>query len=115
MGDLGQGRGGIAPEQQTAVGFKSEHAEVHTGKGAIIGQFLVDGEQTKGEVNSVLAEVAPAAQREASDRINRDRVPRQYQQAVKEYFSNVQRPAGNRRGRESGGTPEERRADEADK
>lgn len=32
-----------------------------------------------------------AGERDASDRINRDRVPRQYQKAVKEYFSNVQR------------------------
>ncbi|MHC4698330.1 MAG: hypothetical protein ACYTFA_16480 [Planctomycetota bacterium] len=99
MGNLGQGRGGLAPEQQTAVDFKTERAKVHTGKGAIIGQFLVDGEQVKGDVSSSLAEVISAAERDASDRINRDRVPRQYQKAVKTYFSNVQRltddaPAG---------------------
>ena len=91
LGGLGQGRGGLAPEQQTSVSFKTERAKVHTGKGAIIGQFLVDGEQVKGEVGSTFAEVITAAERDASDRINRDRVPRQYQKAVKKYFSNVQR------------------------
>lgn len=91
LGGMGQGRGGLAPEQQTNVGFKTERAKVHTGKGAIIGQFLVDGEQVKGEVSSDFTEVFSAAERDASDRINRDRVPRQYQKAVKTYFSTVQR------------------------
>jgi len=94
MGKLGQGRGGLAPEQETDVAFKTERAKVHTGKGVIIGQFLVDGEQVKGEVSSSVAKVIPAAERDASDRINRDRVPRQYQKAVKTYFSNVKRAVG---------------------
>jgi hypothetical protein len=88
---IGQGRGGLAPEQQTNVGFKTERGKVPTGKGAIIGQIQFDGEQVKGEVTSTLADIVTAGERDASDRINRDRVPRQYQKAVKEYFSNVQR------------------------
>ncbi len=91
MGRLGQGRGGLAPEQQTAVDFKVQRGKVHTGKGAIIGQFLFDGEQVKGEISPSFTEVVTAAEREASDRINRNRVPRQYHKAVKAYFSNVQR------------------------
>lgn len=91
MGQLGQGRGGLAPEKQTDVAFKTERGKVHTGKGAIVGQFLVDGEQVKGDVKSNLVEVVSAAEREASDRINRDRIPRQYHKAVRAYFSNIQR------------------------
>jgi len=91
MGKLGAGRGGLAPEEKTQVGFKIERAKVHTGKGAIIGQFLVDGEQIKGDVATAFTEVISAAERDAADRISRDRVPRQYQRAVREYFSNVQR------------------------
>ena len=90
MGKLGRGRGGLAPEAETDVAFKTERAKVHTGKGAIIGQFLVDGEQVKGEVGSSLQEIVTAAEHDASDRINRNRIPRQYQKAVKAYFSNVQ-------------------------
>ncbi len=90
---MGQGRGGLAPEKPTDVAFKTERGKVHTGKGAIVGQFLVDGEQVKGEVKSNLVEVVSAAEREASDRINRDRIPRQYHKAVKQYFSNIQRSA----------------------
>lgn len=90
MGSLGRGSGGNAPTEATAVGFRTERQTVHTGKGAIIGQTLVDGEQIKGEVKSNLVEIVSAGEREASDRIDRDRVPRQYQGAVKAYFTNVQ-------------------------
>ena len=91
MGRMGQGRGGQAKMEQTDVAFKTERGKVHTGKGAIVGQFLVDGEQVKGEAKTNLVEVVSAAEREASDRINRDRIPRQYHKAVKAYFSNIQR------------------------
>lgn len=91
MGKLGRGRGGLAPEQKTAIGFKTERGKVHTGKGAIIGQFLIDGEQVKGDVSTSFTEVVTAAERDASDRINRNRIPRQYHKAVKAYFSSVQR------------------------
>lgn len=91
MGRLGQGRGGLAPEEQTPVGFKTERGKVHTGKGAIIGQFLFDGEQVKGDVTSNFTDVVLAAEHDASDRINRNRIPRQYHKAVKTYFSTVQR------------------------
>jgi hypothetical protein len=88
---IGQGRGGKAEQEQTDVAFKTERQKVHTGKGAIIGQFLFEGEQIPGEASSKLAETVSAAEREASDLIHRDRVPRQYHKAVKAYFSNLKR------------------------
>src|SRR3972149_11995969 len=106
MGQFGRGRGGLAPEKKTDVAFKTERGKVHTGKGAIVGQFLVDGEQVKGDVKSNLVEVVSAAEREASDRINRDRIPRQYHKAVKAYFSNIQRSV-------KGNKPKEPKAEDA--
>ncbi len=87
----GQGRGGLAPERKTGIGFKIVRGKVKTGKGAIIGQFLVDGEQQKGDVSSDFVEVVTAAERDATDAVSRDRVPRQYQKAVKEYFTTVRK------------------------
>lgn len=89
MGGEGKGRGGIAPEEETRLGFKVERGKVETRKGAIIGQFEVEGEQVAGEVNSRFAEVVTAAEREASERVSRDRVPRQYHKTVKKYFSDL--------------------------
>lgn len=113
MGQLGRGRGGLASEAQTDVGFKKERAKVHTGKGSIIGQFLIEGEQVKGDVSKEFVEVVTAAEREASDAVSRDRVPRQYQKAVKDYFSNVQRAARGERakGRSAAGTSGEKAAE----
>jgi len=102
MGRMGRGRGGQAKMEQTDVDFKTERGKVHTGKGAIVGQFLVDGEQVKGEAKTNLVEVVSAAEREASDRINRDRIPRQYHKAVKAYFSNIQRSMKGSKPREPG-------------
>ena len=94
QGGRGQGRGGLAPEEKTAVGFKTERTKVKTTKGAIIGEFLIDGEQVRGEVSSTLRETVIAAEREASDLIHRDRIPRQYHKAIKGYFSNLKGSGG---------------------
>lgn len=96
MGKLGRGRGGLAPEEPTAVNFKTRRAKVKTTKGAIIGQFLIDGEQVPGDVSSTLGETVLAGEREASDLIHRDRIPRQYHKAIKGYFSNLKRSADER-------------------
>ncbi len=105
MGSEGQGEGGLAAEETTAIDFKTERGKVHTGKGAIIGQFLVDGEQVKGEVTSGFVELVDAAEREASDRINRDRIPRQYHKAVKAYFSKIQPGAAEKKDDEATAPP----------
>jgi len=91
MGKLGMGRGGLAPEEKANVDFKTERGKVPTGKGEIVGQFLVDGEQVKGESPAKLDDVVMADEHEAADRINRNRVPRQYHKAIRTYFSTVQR------------------------
>ena len=107
MGRRGQGRGGLAPQEQTAVTFRTERAKVHSGRGAIIGQFLIDGEQVKGDVSSTFGEAVSAAEREASDLIHRDRIPRQYHKAVKAYFSNLQRAAKGSQAGEANSPPGE--------
>lgn len=96
MGQMGQGQGGIAREEKTDVAFKTEKGKVATTKGAIVGQFLVDGEQVKGDAKAGLAELVTAAEHDASDRINRDRIPRQYHKAVKEYFANLEKKSGKK-------------------
>ena len=85
----GRGRGGLAPEEQTATAFKIHRDKVKTTKGRIIGQFLVDGQQVKGQVSEELAETIAAEESQATDLIHRDRIPRIYQPSVKKYFSSM--------------------------
>jgi len=89
QGRQGQGRGGLARKNETAIGFKIERGKVETTKGRIIGQFLVDGEQVKGEASEQFVELMAAAERDAIDTVNGDRIPRQYQKAVREYFKRL--------------------------
>lgn len=90
----GRGRGGLAPEEQTVTAFKIHRDKVKTTKGRIIGQFLIDGQQVKGQVSDELAEAIAAEETEATDLIHRDRIPRQYQKSVKKYFSSLQHQLG---------------------
>jgi hypothetical protein len=112
---IGQGRGGKAEQEQTDVAFKTERQKVHTGKGAIIGQFLFEGEQIPGEASSKLAQTVSAAEREASDLIHRDRVPRQYHKAVKAYFSNMKRKLEPGKSDAGSAEPSEPPAEDGDK
>lgn len=91
MGRLGRGRGGRADDQETAVRFKKERTPVHTTAGSIIGKMFIDGEQIRGDVSSEAVELMAAAQRDATDAINKNKIPNQYSDAVKSYFSRSRR------------------------
>ncbi len=109
----GQGRGGLAPEQATNVAFKVERQKVETRQGAIIGQFLIDGEQEKGQASRQLVEIVSAEEREATDSVTRDRIPRQYQKSVKSFFSTVQKALEGKKpeaGKDGEGTAEGKEA-----
>ncbi len=94
MGKLGQGRGNIAPREETKRNLKSERVTGKQSPGAVIGRMFIDGEQLKGEAREEAAEVAKAAAREATEAIDRDRVPRQYHRPLREYFGKVQEGIG---------------------
>ncbi len=85
--DPGQGEGNIAPSQVTDFRLQNERTPVKTGKGSIVSQQFVDGEQFKGEVSEAFREAAISAQREVTDAVNREEIPRQYQSSVREYFT----------------------------
>ncbi len=92
--NMKNGRGGIAPERQTAYDYKKHKQKVNNHAGSIIGQFLVDGPQEKGDVSSAAKEVINSAERDAADAINRKRIPRRYQDVVRRYFTDMQESAG---------------------
>jgi hypothetical protein len=83
----GQGQGGVAPEQQTAFRAVSKKTPVKTTRGSIISQRFVDGEQYKGEVSDDFVEAAISAERDATEAIARERIPRLYHSSVKKYFT----------------------------
>lgn len=103
--NMGFGRGGIASEEQTEVSFVKRRGKVKSVRGAIIGQFLIDGQQIKGEMARGVQEMVAAAERDATDAIERKHVPRQYHKAMKGYFSELQKLMKDKR-RETNSTDE---------
>jgi hypothetical protein len=87
----GQGTGGLAPEQQTALGFKSERTPVHTTPGGIIGSFLIEGSQFKRDSEAEFNQVFISAEKDLSEAIAKDKIPPYARQTVKEYFSRGRR------------------------
>jgi chemotaxis protein histidine kinase CheA len=89
MGNLGRGQGGIAPNTPGAFGTVRRQAGVNTLPGAIIHTEFTEGEQFKGEVSKEFVETVISAQREVSDALAQEQIPRPYQRSVGEYFKRV--------------------------
>ncbi|MCG3137683.1 MAG: hypothetical protein HJJLKODD_01532 [Phycisphaerae bacterium] len=89
MGSKGQGKGGVADEEAIDVRFKKERTKVNTLQGSIISKRFVDGEQVKGEVTSDEVQLITAAEQQATDAVNKAKVPNQYKRLVKDYFSQI--------------------------
>lgn len=101
MGELGQsesgmgrnmasGRGGRAPREETGTKSTPERIRDKQSPGSIVGDMFVDGEQLKGEAYEKAVEAVSAAARDATEALERDRVPRLYQRPVKNYFGKIQ-------------------------
>jgi len=85
--NMGQGEGGVAPQQQTDFQLVQRKTPVHTTPGSINSQRFVSGEQYKGEVSQEFVEAAISAQRDATDAVTREQVPRMYHSSVRNYFT----------------------------
>jgi hypothetical protein len=63
------------------------------GKGKILASTLVKADSIKGESKAELREAVQAAERDATDEVDQDRISRQAQQTVKGYFNSVSKDA----------------------
>ncbi len=89
-GPGGRGRGaGDRPKGSGDVAFEKKRAKTHQRTGVIISQWYIKGEQLKGEAKAEFEEAVQAAERDASDALDKDQVPRAYQKAVKTYFDRL--------------------------
>ncbi|MGB9624174.1 MAG: hypothetical protein ACPMAQ_04870 [Phycisphaerae bacterium] len=106
MGGLGRGQGGIAPVAETPFRTKRERTPVITGRGSLIGQSWVQGEQIKGQATAEYVGTAISAERDAAEAIHEEKVPRQYRKTVGTYFKRIAEDAKNAAGSESAATPD---------
>ena len=87
--NYGRGIGSRIGKERSPHDVLPTKAKSRIGGGSIIGQMLVDGPQVRGEATAEERETVDAAQRDAQDAIDRDRIPRQYHLAVQKYFEQL--------------------------
>lgn len=85
----GLGYGAHTGKKAAAHGMKSTKAPSKITAGEIIGQMLIDGPQVKGELSAEVVAAVNAATRDATDAIEREEVPRQYEKVLREYFESL--------------------------
>lgn len=88
-GAEGLGYGARIGEEKSAHQLKPTREKTQRQGGEIIGQMLVDGPQLKGEAQAEVRAAISSEMREASDAIERDEVPRQYERVLKVYFDSL--------------------------
>lgn len=90
----GIGMGGANPQKEAPHSSEKLKTKTHQNTGAVLKRWSEDGVQIKGEAKAEFTNVAEAAQREAAEAVNKDQIPRQYQNAVRDYFSGLnEKPA----------------------
>lgn len=57
--------------------------------GEIIGQMLIDAPQIKGDAAAELRDAVNSAVRDATDAVERNQIPRQYERVLKVYFERL--------------------------
>lgn len=90
MSGGGRGAGNRDRDDSVDVDFRNEKARVKTARGGrIISQQHVKGEHLKGKSEAEFFDAASAAEIEATDALNRERIPRAYRKAVRNYFDRL--------------------------
>jgi hypothetical protein len=90
MGGPGIGAGGTAPVEEAPFDFKEEISKSQENeKGQILAQTLVKSDAEKGESTAELREVVRSNLQESTDEVDNQRISRQAQKAVRDYFSGI--------------------------
>ncbi|MBN2446380.1 MAG: hypothetical protein JXO22_06635 [Phycisphaerae bacterium] len=85
----GIGYGAGIGKQKTAHQLNPTKVEGKLNSGEIIGQVLIDAPQVRGEARSKSADAVRSAVRDAQDAIERERIPRQYHPAMRQYYERL--------------------------
>jgi len=85
----GLGRGERIGKETVAHRLDPTKARTRYESGVVTGQMLIDGPQVAGEASAEVLAAAEAGVREASEAIERNAVPRQYDRVLREYFERL--------------------------
>ena len=95
QGGPGQGMGGQGQKQAAPFSFKAEVSKSHDDdKGRLIASSLIKADALKGESKAQVQEIVESQTKDATDEVDSQRVSRQAQKAVKEYFQSMAKDSG---------------------
>ena len=86
IGGPGRGVGGIAPVKPDDVDFSPTRIRGQLKPGRVVGSFFVNGKDLKGEAKAEYLQTVTAAQAEAAQAMQDQKVPRGYETYVRDYF-----------------------------
>ena len=95
MGGPGRGAGGQAQVQAAPFSFTPQVSKSHDDEaGRLIASTLIKADAIKGESKAQVQQIVESETKEATDEVDQQRVSRQAQQAVKQYFQSMAKDAG---------------------
>lgn len=89
-GGEGTGKGGLPGENKTDVAFENDKVDGKISQGKIINHMFVQGLPEKGEASEDYVNAVQSARQEATSSLARDKVPREYEEMVKNYFDTLE-------------------------
>ncbi len=89
-GGAGQGRGGRPPERMTATGLEKQMSNSKMQKGKILNQRWIYGVPEAGDAQREYTNEIRSAKEDAMNSLAKSKVPREYEEHVKQYFSNLE-------------------------
>jgi hypothetical protein len=90
-GGPGQGFGPRSYDDTGQTGTKRTQLETPSQKGPVIASWYFKSDQVKGEATREFSEVVEAARDSAAEAISENQIPRKYEDAVKEYFGQLEK------------------------
>ena len=92
MGGPGMGQGGVAQIDPEDVTFEVKKLKGQIQSGRVVGSFFSDGKQIKGDVKVEYVEEVEAAEAEAAQALEQEKIPRAYEDYVRDYFHQMKSP-----------------------
>jgi hypothetical protein len=89
MGGPGAGQGHVAESKKTDTKEEKTRAKSKTGQGPVIASWYIQDSQVKGESVREFSATARSAAQQADESMEEQHVPREYQNVVKRYFSQL--------------------------
>ncbi|MEQ9617465.1 MAG: hypothetical protein RLN60_05460 [Phycisphaerales bacterium] len=91
-----EGRGGGTPyEQKADFASKNEKSNLRSQDGPIIGSTFIEGGQIRGEAQQSFSDAVRASELIANEAIEENTIPKQYHEAIKNYFGRLDKATAN--------------------